>query len=173
MSTYDSKSKFNKVESAWAIRAGVKGSADIYFMNDAIIVLNDPGLGDLNQIEPTRQAFYRACSLVLPNDSRSSITGIGGKFYRFVYEIRIGDVVLYPSLINQLIYCGEIIGKYKYNIKNKEYPHQRKVRWITSFPKSSLSKAARYELGAARTLFKYNKNLGEVIYKLKHHTDLV
>lgn len=167
MSKCNSQFQFDTIDLAWVIRAGVSGSADTYFMNDNVIVLQDQGVGDLAQIEPTRQAFYKAYSSTKPDETRTSIAGIGGKFYRFVHEMQIGGIVLYPSLRLHEIYCGEITSEYLYVINNLEYPHQRKVQWITSFPKSILSKAAQYELGAARTLFRYKRNLDEVIDKLK------
>ena len=168
MSKYDSQLQFDKVDSAWVIRAGEGGSADSYFMNKHVIVLKDQGLRNLSQIEPTRQAFYDAYGSIKPYETHKAITGIGGKFYRFVHEMQIGDIVLYPSLKMREIFYGKITGKYQYVLKDKDYPHQRKVQWITSFPKSSLSKAAQYELGSARTLFKYSKNISELLYKIRN-----
>lgn len=154
------------INNAWVIRAGVKGSADNYFLNSNRIVLNDPGLGNLTHIEPNRQAFYYAYRIIRPNETRTSIAGVGGKFFRFIHEMQVGDIVLYPSLITHDIYVGEITGKYSYVEQDTEFPHQRRVKWIASFPKKSLSKPAKYELGAARTLFKYKKHINEIIYKI-------
>lgn len=168
MSKQDSTIQFNAVGSVWVIRAGVGGSADNYFMDKSVIVLINQGISDLSQIEPVREAFYDAYRSVKPNEPHPTIAGIGGKFYRFVHEMQIGDIVLYPSLKTKEIYYGQITGKYQYILKDKDYPHQRKVRWISSFPKSSLSKAAQYELGAARTLFKYRKNIGELLEKINY-----
>ena len=163
----DPQFQFDTINSVWVIRAGIGGVADNYFMKENSLVLEAQGLGDLNQIEPSREAFYQAYAATTQKKTRTAIAGIGGKFYRFLHEIQIGDIVLYPSLKTGEVCCGQITGKYRYVAKNKEFPHQRKVRWLTKFPKSSLSKAAQYELGAARTLFSYRKNLSEIIDKLK------
>ncbi len=163
MSKQGPQVKFDTVNSVWVIRAGVGGSADSYFMTENIIVLNDPGLGDLSRIEPNRQAFYRAYESIRPDEMRAGISGVGGKFFRFVHEMQVSDIVLYPSLRTHKIYVGEIAGKYLFIKQNAEFPHQRKVRWITSFPKSSLSDTAKHELGAARTLFKYKKHINEIL----------
>jgi restriction system protein len=160
--------KFSQSQYVWTMRAGEKGSADDYFVNRNIVVLKGQGFEDLNQIESTRQAFYQVYSSKNPDVSRSAIAGIGGKFYRFVHEMKIGEFVLYPSLKNRMVYCGEIMGKYKFDHEDKEFPHQREIRWITSFPKKNLSKKAQYELGAARTLYKYKNNIKEIFEKLKN-----
>jgi predicted Mrr-cat superfamily restriction endonuclease len=167
MSKHFLQQKFKIIDSVWVIRAGVRGSADCYFMNENIIVLQEQGFEDLCQLEPTRQAFYQVYASRHPNASLTAITSIGGKFYRFMYEMQIGVIVLYPSLKTQKIYCGEIISKYQFVKNNKEFPHQREIRWITSIPKKSLSKKAQNELGAARTLFKYKNNINEILEKLK------
>ena len=106
MSKHDSQLQFDMVDSAWGIRAGVGGSADSYFMNDNIIVLKDQGLGELSQIEPTQQAFYDAYSSIKPDETRTAIAGIDGKFYRFVHEMQLFDIMLYPSLRTRVICCG-------------------------------------------------------------------
>jgi len=158
--------KYDTVRFAWVIRAGINGSADSYFMDDSMIVLKDPGLGDLSKLEANRQSFYEAYRSIKPHDTHAGIAGIGGKFFRFVHEMQVGDIVLYPSLRTREVYVGEIKGKYRFVDKDVDFPHQRKVQWIISFPKTSLSKTARYEIGAARTLFKYQKHLDEILEKL-------
>jgi len=167
MAKYDPRLKLEEAESAWVVRAGVGGTADSYFIEKNAVVLEDQGMGDLSQIEPVREAFYEAYSSMRQHETRTAIAGIGGKFYRFVHEMLIGDIVLYPSLKTKEVFCGMIIGEYKFVKKSQDFPHQRKVQWITKFPKDSLSRAAQYELGAARTLFKYQRNLSEIIDKLR------
>ena len=155
--------KFCQSHHVWVIRAGVKGSADDYFINKNIIVLKSQGFKDLRKIESTRHAFYQVYKSISIDASRTAIAGIGGKFYRFIHEMKVDEFVLYPSLKNRMVYCGEVIGEYKFDHGEKEFPHHREIRWIASFPKKTLSKKAQYELGAARTLYKYKNNIKEVI----------
>jgi restriction system protein len=159
--------KYKNTESAWVVRAGVGGAADSFFLKEKSVVLEEQGLGDLSQLEPTREAFYEAYASTGQQETRTAIAGIGGKYFRFMHEMQIGDIVLYPSLKSKEIYFGEITGDYQFDKGNKKFPHQRKVTWIAKLPKGSLSKAAQYELGAARTLFKYQRNLSELIEKIK------
>jgi len=171
MPTRNPHFQYDKKESAWVIRAGVGGAAESCFLEQNAVALEDQGMGDLSRIDPVREAFYEAYRSMNKHETRTAIAGIGGKFYRFVHDIQIGDIVLYPSLKTKEVFCGEIIGEYQFLKENKDFPHQRKVHWITNFPKDWLSKAAQYELGAARTLFKYQKNLSEIIDKLRSAQD--
>jgi restriction system protein len=147
----------------WVVRAGIRGEADSYFMEKELIVLSDPGIGDLTRIEPNRQSFYSAYKSIRPNQNRPGIAGVGGKFFRFIHEMTIGDVTIYPSLESQEVFVGKITGQYQFVSEDECFPHRRTVRWTASFPKAALSKGARNELGAARTLFKYKKHFDEIL----------
>jgi len=166
MTRHVARAKLKAGGSAWVIRAGIAGGADSHFMRENIIVLRDQGLRDLSRIEPRREAFYQAYKAQEPNGSRTTIAGIGGKFFRFMHEMRLGDIVLYPRLRTREVFFGKIIGNYRFVEQNVEYPHQREVKWIASFPKDSLTQHAQYELGAARTLFQYKNNLVEILERV-------
>ena len=101
-------------KSIWVIRAGVLANAEDYFMRKNRIVLEDPGLGDLSKLEPNRPSFYRAYKAIRPDETSTGISGIGGKFFRFVHEIKQGDIILYPSIRDKKVYAGEITGEYHF-----------------------------------------------------------
>jgi restriction system protein len=147
----------------WVIRAGKKGEAHNLFLKMSFIVLSDPGLGDLKKIAPKRHSFYDAYRNVRPEEARSSIAGIGGKFFRFVHEVQIGDKIVYPSLIDRQIYIGSVKSKYQYDLKmSSNFTHKRKVKWEYFFPWNLLPENARRELNAARTFFKFKRNHEEI-----------
>ncbi|MFH0960554.1 MAG: hypothetical protein V1897_17845, partial [Pseudomonadota bacterium] len=78
----------NTTMRVWVIRAGIRGNAEDYFLKKNRIVLNEPGFGDLNKIEPNRQSFYGAYGALRPDETPTAISGIGGKFFRFVHEMK-------------------------------------------------------------------------------------
>ena len=150
-------------QSIWAIRAGKNGEVDELFLKHGQIVLSDPGLGDLSQLAPDRTTFYSAYRTLFPDAMETAVGGIGGKFFRFVHEIQIGDLVLYPSLKDRQVYIGKITGEYVFNPSLCfEFPHQRSVRWRYLVPKADLSQKAQRELGAARTFFKFKRHADEI-----------
>jgi restriction system protein len=147
----------------WVIRAGKKGDAHDLFMGQCLIVLEHQELGDLRKLQPNRSAFYKAYAAKHPDDGKVAIGGIGGKFYRFIHEIKVGESVLYACLLDKNIYHGKVTGEYFYDQESKKtFPHRRKIQWQGWFPKKSLSEFARRELGAARTLFEITKNFDEI-----------
>jgi restriction system protein len=152
------------IHTIWVIRAGQRSTAHGLFMERGFIALSKQTMGDLRLLPKKRQAFYEKYMSEHTDEGLSGIRGIGGKFFRFIHEVKEGDVILYPCLLDKKIYCGEVIGKYFYdeNDKENEFPHRRKICWKGTFLKSALSELAKRELGAARTFFRFKKNTGEV-----------
>jgi restriction system protein len=149
----------------WGIRAGKGGRAHDVFMNGGMIALEDAAMGSLSELEYTRDAFYEKYRGLHPEDTRTGSAGIAGKFFRFAVEMSNGDLVVYPALPDKMVYIGEITGLYKFN-SDSDYPHQRSIKWKYVIPKSEFSTQARYELGAARTLFEVKRNKEEVFKRI-------
>lgn len=147
----------------WCIRAGTGDRAHLSFLELKVVGLSDPGMGDLRKIPPDRQSFYAAYQRLRPHETRTGITGIAGKFFRFAHEITIEDLIVYPSRNENRVYVGRVTGQYKYsNQQIEDPPHQRSVKWLCNFSKSRLSKTAQRELGAARTFFEVKRHSVEI-----------
>jgi len=147
----------------WVIRAGQNSAAHQFFIERGLIVLAKQDMGDLRRLPKERSAFYVAYAAHHPAGGREAISGIGGKFFRFIHEVCVGNLILYPCRLDKRIYFGEVAGAYFYDGSHgEEYPHRRKVRWQGSFPKSALSEFGRRELGAARTFFRFTKHVEEL-----------
>jgi predicted Mrr-cat superfamily restriction endonuclease len=149
----------------WVIRAGEKRQAHDLLISHGRIVLIEPGLGNLLQLEPTRDAFLSAYRTLRPNDSPSgSATIAKGNFFRFVHDMKREDTVLYLSVKERHVYVGTVTGDYMYDLSfSVEYPHQRTVTWKFVFPMTELSESARGEFGAARSFYMYQRHVSEVL----------
>ena len=160
-----SQTKTNDIQ-IWVIRAGEGGEAHDLFMKQNLIVLSHTKMGDLRLLPKERLAFYDAYASRHPEKGRVSIRGIGGKFFRYMHEVKIEDQVLYPCIRDKRIYIGNVTSEYRYDPSlNSQFPHHRNVNWHVAIPKNSLSESAQRELGAARTFFRY-KNHAEEIQRL-------
>ena len=149
------------------IRAGLESAdhgsaAHSLFINDGVIVLIEQGMKDMRALPKDRQAFYTAYKSRHASEGITAIKGIGGKFFRFVHEVKVGDNILYPCRLDMKIYFGVVTGSYFYDSTRKEFPHSRCVSWLTSFPKKELSLYAKRELNTARTFFLLKKNAEEI-----------
>jgi restriction system protein len=146
----------------WVIRSGKHGEAHDLFLEQGIIALADAEIGDLAKLKETRESFYTAYRKSHPEDTKVGSTGIGGKFFRFTHEVRVGDLAVYPALQDKTVYIGVILSDYAFRMASP-FPHTRLVQWKFMIPKSEFSQASRYELGAARTFFEFKKHAEELL----------
>src|SRR5208283_992362 len=55
-------------------------------------------------------------------------------------------------------------GDYSYDISDeKTYPHRRTVKWLKSFPRTTFTQGALYEIGSAMSLFQVKNFADEFI----------
>lgn len=138
----------------WGIRAGDLGQADSLFLQDNLLALGWSDMKDLSGLLNDRDAFKSEYEARHPGRKTVTIRSHGGQLYRFVHEMKIGDVVIYPSLVDRLFHIGTVAGNYSYDpAKNPEYPHHRSVTWHKHLPRLDFTQGARYEAGAGTTLF--------------------
>jgi len=155
--------KTNASQRTWGIRAGVGGNAHALFIEQRLLCLSDAGLGNLLNVGDSKEAFSAAYRLLNPDETPSGSANVAGKFFRFVHEIKRGDLVIYYSLIEKLFHVGRVLGDYLFVDDSEQgFPHRRTVEWFCSFSGSGLSEPARRELGAARTLFEVKRHSEEL-----------
>ena len=138
----------------WGIHAGRGGEADGLFRKDKRIALGWSAIGDLRLLPADREAFKTAVAAAYPEFKAAAIPNQAGQIYRFIHEMQVGDLVVYPSKQDRVISVGRVVGDYEYNPKqNPAFPHQRKVEWISSQARTSFSQGALYESGSAMSFF--------------------
>jgi len=144
----------DKEKTMWGIHAGKTGDADTLFLKKKYIALGWTAMGNLSKIQPNRESFKEKVKENYPEKKRGAIPINAGQLFRFVHEMKVGDLIIYPSKQSREIHIGEVIGNYKYspNIDSR-YPHQRSVKWVMSFPRTHFSQGALYEIGSAISLF--------------------
>ena len=124
-------------------------------------------LGDVSKIKPTRQAFKDAYSVAIPDSKPGTIPVSAGQIFRFVHEMQIDDIVVYPSRHDRMINIGRVTGTYEYVIDaDEEYPHRRPAKWLQRVSRDEFSQNALYEVGAAMTLFRVTSNAEEFLSAL-------
>jgi hypothetical protein len=153
----------------WCIRAGKGGEAHDLFLGEKVIALADAGIGDLTKLEGSRKSFYAAYRNSHPEATNVGTAGIGGKFFRFIYEVGVDDLVVYPALQDKTVYIGAILSKYTF-VARSPFPHRRLVQWKFMVPNREFSNASRYEFGAARTFFEFKNNADDLLSKIADRT---
>lgn len=125
-------------------------------------------LGDLTSIANSREELKQALIKTFENKLKhGAVAGNAGVLYRFVKVMKKDDIVIYPSKIDRMVNIGKVNSDYLYKKNNEyQYPNQRKIVWLGSFPRSDFSQAALNEIGAFVTLFSVKRYANEFLNKV-------
>jgi restriction system protein len=138
----------------WGIHAGRTGDADTLFLKKNCIAIGWAKMGDLSALKPDREAFKARVAEVYPEKKPGAIPNNAGQLFRFVHEMKPGDIVVYPSKRDRQVHMGRIECGYTYDPQTEPgYPHQRAVKWLRAVPRTQFSQGALYEIGSALSLF--------------------
>lgn len=124
-------------------------------------------LGDLRAIPADREAFKTELAQSRRDAKQGAVPVHAGILYRFVHEMRDGDIVVYPSKHDRMINIGRFTGESAYVPDDgDEYPNRRGVSWLGSFPRTDFSQSALNEIGSAVTLFRVRRHAEEFLGKV-------
>lgn len=127
-------------------------------------------MGDLSAIPPNRDAFKRRVAEAYPDKKPGAVPVNAGVIYRFVVEMKLGDIVVFPSKPDRMINIGVISGEYRYVPDGAvNCPNWRKIRWVKSIPRASFSQSSLNEIGSALTLFRISSNADEFLAAMEGH----
>ena len=146
----------------WGIHAGQTGGADALFLDKHCVALGWGEMGDLSRIRADREAFKAKIAETYPGKKPGAIPNNAGQLFRFVHEIKLGDVVVYPSKRDRLVHLGKVEGPYAFDaIQDSRYPNFRSVKWVRAVPRTGFSQGALYEIGSAISLFQVKNYVDE------------
>jgi len=148
----------------WGIHAGKTGDADNLFIKHKVVALGWYKIGDLSVLSPDREAFKHVVKQAYPEKKPGAIPNNAGQLFRFVNEVKNGDIVVYPGKRERVIHIGRITGEYNYNTSIEPgYPHQRPVEWLKKVPRTAFSQGALYESGSAMSFFQIKNYADEFL----------
>lgn len=138
----------------WGIHAGKTGDANTLFLKKNCVALGWAKMGDLSALKGDREAFKAQIAKSYPGTKPGAIPGNAGQLFRFIYEMKPGDLVIYPSKHDRHVHIGRVEGAYQYDpVTEPGYPHRRSVAWLKDLPRTHFSQGALYEIGSAMSLF--------------------
>jgi len=140
-----------KEKTFWGIHAGKTGDAESLFEQKNVVAIAWENMGDLAQLK-TREDFKKKYEQVYPNAKPGAIPVSAGQLYRFVREMRVGDIVIFPLKRSAEIRLGRVTGEFQYD-PSLSYPQFRTVEWLKKFPRTQFSQGALYEIGSAMSFF--------------------
>ncbi len=152
----------------WCIRAGGSSAADKLFIEKNHVALGWSDMGDLSRIKPDRDAFKAKLLETRPHEKPGAIRTKAGELFRFVHEMAVNDIVVYPSKLDRHVHFGRVTGPYRYGPEvDGDYPHLRPVKWLKSVPRISFTQGALHEIGAALAFFQVNTYADEFLSALE------
>ncbi len=138
----------------WGIHAGKTGDAQSLFLDHSCIAIGWPDMGDLSALKPNRDAFKARYAQVYPAKSAGHVAVAAGQLFRFLQEIKVGDLVVFPAKLDRTIRIGRVTGPYAHKPDaSPPYPNSRPVEWLKSLQRTAFSQGALYEIGSALSLF--------------------
>jgi len=118
-------------------------------------------MGDLAAIGNDKDATKAKVALMYPDIKPGAIPGTAGTLLAFAYRMQVGDLVVYPYRPDSTLNFGRIESDYYYERDVSLHRNRREVTWLkTGVPRTEFSQTARWEVGAAITVF-----------QVKHHTN--
>lgn len=152
----------------WGVHGGRMGEADDLFTNRNVVALGFVEMGDLRSLAAEREAFKDRALEAWPGRKERFYWIVGGQIFRFIHEMKVGDLVVYPSKRDRQVHIGEILGPYEYDPKpDPRYPQHRSVKWVKAVSRTALSQGALYEIGSAMTLFQVKNYADEFLAVLQ------
>lgn len=147
----------------WGIHAGKTGEADSFFLGKGFVAIGWVKMGNLAPLKADRETFKSKVAEAYPAAKPGAIPNYAGQLFRFVHDMKEGDLVVYPSKRDRQVNIGRITGPYVYDPSASEaYPNMRKVNWLKSVPRTRLSQGALYEIGSAMSLFQVKNYADEI-----------
>jgi len=155
-------------KTVWGIHAGRTGDADSLFLQKNFVALGWLEMGNIGKLPADREAFKEKVKLTYPDWKPGKIPNAAGQLYRFVHELKVGDIIVYPSKRDRQIHIGEITGPFEYRPQYQDsYPQTRTVKWLKHVPRTTFSQGALYETGSAMSFFQIKNYADEFIAQLQ------
>jgi len=152
----------------WGIHAGRTGDADKLFLDTNVIAVGWHQIGDLAKLSATRDAFKEAVVAAYPHKKPGAIPNNAGQLFRFVYEMKVGDIVCYPCKADRSIHIGRITGPYFFRSDLEPgYPNRRPVKWQKTVSRTNFTQGALHEIGSAMSLFQIRNYADEFLAALE------
>lgn len=142
---------------------GIHNDQSLDLVTGSFVSIGWSDLGDLSGQIFDRQTLKELLASTYPEAKAGAIPVWAGILTRFMYEMKVGDLVVSPDKATRTINIGRISSDYYYDSMASIHPNRRKVEWLKlSIPRSDLPASALNEIGSAITLF-----------EVRRHTDVI
>lgn len=146
----------------WGIHAGHIGDSHKQFIEKNVIALGWTKLGDLSKICKDKVTLRTKIVQSYPEKKKGTHSIWAGELFRYMNEVKIGHLVIYPSMIDHLVYLGIITGDFIYDASQRR-PNTYPAQWLKKYPRGKFSPDALRETGNRLSFFRINNNISEFL----------
>ena len=103
---------------------------ELKLVEHGFVSIGWPGIGDLNETGGDRHVIKLAVEAAYPQAKAGAIPVWAGVLYRFAFEMKVGDYILYPYKPDRTLHFGRVESDYYFDPNAQMHHHRRKVRWL-------------------------------------------
>jgi restriction system protein len=167
---------FDDASHLWVIHISNHEETARRAQEEGFICIGWTKMGDASQYD-TRAAMKAGMRKTWPNWSDGTVNASYGQVFRFAYEMKVGDPVVYPVKGSREIMIGKVVGPYRWANDDRElvendYCNVRNVKWLKTVPRIAFSDAALHSFGSFSSVSTSDEHLEEVIAVLAKEKDL-
>lgn len=144
----------------WMVRAGKYGEQENIILENNVFAVKWNELGDLSKIK-SKDELKELYQKIYTNTSKNRMISHISQIWRFVHEIKIGDLVSITLKTKNSIMFGIVEGEYKYQKLSENVNHTRKAKWIKEIPRTEIDQDLLYSFGSLLTVCQIKKNNAE------------
>lgn len=150
----------------YCVRLGKRGKYINFCKEHNVIAIGPSELGNLKKLlklkpNEIRKKLKEKCKRMFKGWKEQKINAEVSQVFRFIYEIKPGDIVISPY--NGRVLIGIVKGDYYFEIKFDacEYKHRRKVEWKIDMSKDDLPESIRKQLKSLLAVFRIKLKTSE------------
>ena len=143
---------------AYLVRAGRHGEDEEYALDNDVAVVGYRDVASLEHAD-TYEQVQKLVTAIFPDDAKPLSLSIHvGQMWRFVREIREGDLVILPRKRTSQIAIVRVTGPYRYT-QGSTGVHTRSVEWLKpEIPRATFQTDLLHSFGAAMTVCRIKRN---------------
>ncbi|HDM36271.1 MAG TPA: restriction endonuclease [Candidatus Syntrophoarchaeum butanivorans] len=146
--------------SLWMVRAGKHGEQEAVALNENVVTIGWNELPDLSGVS-TKDELEELYWRTYPDAKKMQAVNEIGQIWRFIHEIKKGDLVALPLKTQSAVAIGRVEGDYKYKELAENVKHIRSVKWLKTIARSAFDQDLLYSLGAFMTVCGIKRNNAE------------
>jgi len=163
------------MKNMWLVRAGERAYLIDEFISKQAVAIGWSELGDLSAVT-ILQKVKELLKSNYPEYKEGKVNITAGQILRFIKEFKVGDDVITYNPEERLYYIGKVESEYEYGLGFiTNMAHVRRVSWIGTISRDSLSAAARNTLGSIMTIIavpgEVQKEIHQQLAKVQSKTE--